>query len=357
MINNRLSILQTKLLSFEGQALLITKPENRFYLSGFTGSSAFLVVTAEASFILTDFRYIQQAKEEALAYQVIDYDSDFTTNLKNILREEKIKTLLFEEDYITYSQYLSWQNDLRPIELKPAGNIVEQLRVVKDEQEIELLRKAADIAHHSFNNILSYIKPGVRESEVALELEYQMRKLGATGPSFEIIIASGYRSKLPHGVASEKTLEIGDLILFDFGAVYQGYHSDMSRTIVLGKANSEQKKIYGAVLEAQCKALDTVKAGMPCRDLDNVARKHLELYGYDRYFGHSLGHGVGLAIHENPRVSISSKEILLPGMAITIEPGVYINGVGGVRIEDLIIVTEEGYLNLTPTAKELLEIH
>lgn len=356
MINTRLNKIQNKLESSEGDALIIVKPENRLYASGFTGTSAFIVITQLDCYLITDFRYIEQAKKQAPGYKVIDYGSNFLTCIKECLAKHNVKTLLFEEDYVTYAQYQNWQKGLAPIELKPAKNIVEGLRVVKDNNEVELLQKAADIADRSFSKILSFIKPGMREDEIALELEYQMRSLGATGPSFDTIIASGVRSSLPHGVASEKVLESGDLVVFDFGAVYQGYHSDISRTIVIGKATIEQKKIYKAVLEAQVKALDVAKAGITCNYLDGVARKHLAEYGYDRFFGHSLGHGVGLAIHEDPKVSPNSTDILLPGMAITIEPGVYINHIGGVRIEDLVIVTESGIRNLTHSTKDLIEL-
>ena len=353
---NRLKTIQAGINIFADEAILIAKPENRIYASGFTGSFAFLVITQNTGYLLTDFRYIEQAKEQTEGFYVLNCGADLPASLKQILPEEKISALLFEEDYITYAQYQSWQGSLQPLKLKPAEGIIEKLRIIKDENEIKLLKKAAAIADSSFNKIIDIIKPGLKEVEVALELEYQMRSLGASGPSFETIVASGLRSSLPHGVASQKTLQAGDLVLFDFGATYRGYHSDMTRTVVLGKATEEQKKLYKAVLDAQLRSLETVKPGISCHDLDNTAREYLALLGYGSYFGHSLGHGVGLAIHENPRVSPNSGDILQPGMVITIEPGVYINDIGGVRIEDLVAVTAEGYCNLTRTSKGLLEI-
>jgi Xaa-Pro aminopeptidase len=357
MQNIRLRKIQNKIKSSEGDALLIVKPENRLYVSGFTGTSAFIVITPLESYLITDFRYVEQANKQAPEYTIVDYGSDFLACLKKCLTEHNVKSLLFEEDYITYAQFQSWQNSLQPIQLKPAKNIVENLRVVKDKDEIVLLHKATDIAEQSFRKVLNIIKPGIRENEVALELEYQMRRLGATGPSFETIVASGIRSSMPHGVASDKILQPGEFIIIDFGAVYGGYHSDLTRTIIIGKANTEQRKVYRAVLEAQCKALDAVKPGITCHDLDDIARKHLAKYGYDKFFGHSLGHGVGLAIHEKPKVSFGSEEILLTGMAITVEPGVYISQIGGVRIEDLVIVTDHGCINLTHLNKDLIELN
>ncbi|WP_227765965.1 M24 family metallopeptidase [Zhaonella formicivorans] len=352
----RLHSLRQKLREVRLPALLVARPENRRYISGFTGSSGFALLTTGKSYLLTDFRYVEQAEEQASDFQVVDYGADLGAAIKNILQEEQAEELGFEEDFLTYKQYKTLEDKLQPVALKPAGGLVEQLRLQKDKGELDLLRKAAKIADAGFQHLLKLLKPGLKEVEVALELEYFMRQQGASGPAFETIVASGVRSSLPHGVASQKTLEKGDLVVLDFGAVYQGYHSDMTRTVVLGKASDEQRRIYSLVLEAQLKALDIVKSGLKCSELDDAARSYLAEQCFDKQFGHSLGHGVGLAIHEEPRVAANSTVVLAPGMAITIEPGIYIPGFGGVRIEDLVVVTEAGCESLTHSSKELIEL-
>lgn len=337
-------------------ALLVARPENRRYLTGFTGSSGFVLVTLGESYLLTDFRYIEQAQKQAPHCKILDHGQELTQLLKELFHKEQVSSLGFEEDYITYQQYNKWQSDLKPVSLQPVKGLVEELRQRKDQGEIALLRKAAQIADAGFNHILNFLKPGVKERDIALELEYFMRQKGASGAAFETIVASGVRSSLPHGVASDKILNKGDLLVLDFGAIYQGYHSDMTRTVVIGKATQEQKKLYETVLKAQMAALEGVQVGLDYAQLDKIARDFLAVQGYKKEFGHSLGHGVGLAIHEEPRISPYSTGKLAEGMAITIEPGVYIPNFGGVRIEDLIVVTSEGHENLTHSPKDLIEI-
>ena len=266
MKTKRITNLQKKIKKSGADGLVITKPENRLYISGFSGSSAFLVITLEECYLITDFRYIEQAKKQSPDFRAVDYGSDLIGSLKNIMLEHNAKTFLFEEDHLTYAQYIMWQEGLDFAKLIPFKDMVDELREIKDIKEIEFLQKAAEIADQSFLHILNFIKPGQKENEVALELEYQMRCLGAHGPSFETIVASGLRSSLPHGVASDKILQIGDLIVMDFGATYRGYHSDMTRTIILGKATLKQKELYQAVLEAQQKALNAIKVGLICSD-------------------------------------------------------------------------------------------
>ena len=216
------------------------------------------------------------------------------------------------------------------------------MRMLKDEDEIALIQRAAEIADAAFAHILGFLKPGLTEKEVALELEIFMRKQGASGPSFETIVASGWRSSLPHGVASDKVLESGDFVKMDFGAMYDGYCSDLTRTVVLGQPSERQREIYTIVLEAQKLAIDAAKAGMTGAELDKIARDHITSHGYGETFGHSLGHGIGLEIHEGPRIGATGSDLLKPGMVITIEPGIYLSKWGGVRIEDDVLLLPDG---------------
>jgi len=352
----RLQNLRLKMKEADLPALFVARPENRRYISGFTGTSGFVLVTTLKSYLLTDFRYVEQAQQQSPGYEVVDHGSDLGMAIKQILQEERVEELGFEEDFVTYKQYKNLEEKLRPVVLKPAAGLVEQLRQHKDESELELIKRAAQIADAAFQHMLKLLKPGLKETEVALELEYFMRQQGASGPAFDIIVASGKRSSLPHGVATQKSLEKGDLVVMDFGAIFEGYHSDMTRTVVLGKASCDQQLIYYHVLEAQLRALHAVRSGVKCSELDYIARSYLAEKGFEKEFGHSLGHGVGLAIHEGPRIASNSNIELAPGMVITIEPGVYIPGFGGVRIEDLVVVTKSGYDNLTCSNKELIQL-
>ncbi|MDD4766910.1 MAG: Xaa-Pro peptidase family protein [Desulfotomaculaceae bacterium] len=335
-------------------AFYITNPENRYYLSGFTGSTGALLVTREQSYMLTDFRYTAQAAMESPGYQVIEVSGTYAAVLFRLLKENCLFRLGLEGDHQTCNQYFNLSKVRAGVEIKPLSDQVEQLRMLKDESEIGLIEKAVSIADLSFAQILPLIKPGVTEQEIALQLEYTMRRMGADGPAFKIIVASGVRSALPHGVASAKTIAVGDLVTFDFGAVYQGYHSDITRTVVINSSNLRQKEIYKIVLEAQMNAIAAVKAGVCASDVDWAARSIIEKKGYGECFGHSTGHGLGLGIHENPSLAAKNDTILEPGMVVTIEPGIYIRNWGGVRIEDTVVVEDNGCRILTKTPKEKL---
>lgn len=349
--------VQTEIAKKNIDGLLITKEKNRYYLSGFTGSSGYLLVTSQQVFLLTDFRYIEQAKKETSGCQIIRHGRKWKENLQELFLNLKIRKLGFERDQMPYAQYELIKKQIPSVELIGTENIVEFFRECKDELEIDLIKKAAEIADHAFHRILKLIKPGIKEIELAAELEYQMRIHGAEGPAFETIIASGARAALPHGIASEKEITTGDLVVFDFGSTYHGYRSDMTRTIMMGEAKEKEKKIYSLVLEAQLAGLKHVKAGETGHNIDSIARGIISNQGYGEFFGHGLGHGVGLDIHENPRLAEGSILPLKPGMVVTVEPGVYLEGWGGVRIEDMILVTENGYQNFTKTPKELIEIN
>lgn len=346
--------LQNFLMEKGLDAALITKPENRRYFSNFTGSAGSLLITKESKYFFADFRYTQQAENQCIGFEIIKIKD--SNDIINKILELGISKLAFEDDYMDYSTYASYQEKLNGTELVPLKGECTKIRAIKTEFEITQIAKAAKIADDAFSYMLTFIKTGMTELEVALELEFFMKKQGASALSFDSIIASGVRSSLPHGVASEKVIESGDFLTMDFGCVYNGYCSDMTRTIVIGKASDEQKKIYNIVLKAEEAALEVIKPGVFTKDVDKVARDIITEAGYGDKFGHGLGHGVGLEVHESPRVAGISEEILEENMVITDEPGIYIPGFGGVRIEDLLVVTKDGYRCLSNSSKKLIEI-
>lgn len=350
MFKERVSKL---LQATSAEAVYITSAENLMYYSGFTGGEGALVLKRDTLVLFTDSRYLVQAKEESPDFEIVDVAR---LRAETFLEEKCPMSLEFEENHLTASAYDKLQKLLPGCEFCPLDETILLQRAVKDAREIELTRKAEHLAVCAFNHVLPQIRPGVKERDIALELEWYMRKNGASAPSFPIICASGVRSAMPHGVASDKTLEAGDFVTMDFGCFLNGYASDMTRTVVLGRATEEQKKIYQTVLSAQRAAVSAVKAGVKGSEIDTVARNIIAEAGYGDYFGHALGHGTGLEIHEKPVLSPRSASVLEPGMLVTVEPGIYIEGFGGVRIEDLLLVTENGYENLTDSPKELLEL-
>ncbi|UOF90127.1 Xaa-Pro peptidase family protein [Fodinisporobacter ferrooxydans] len=353
----RLQRLQNVLKQKSFAAVLVMQPENRRYLTGFTGSSGMAVVTVDAAYLLTDSRYTEQAKFQSPHFAVIEHGpAQMFQAACQVLQQRSVRAAAFEEDFVTFDQYRQLVEQLPSIELVPVKGLVETLRLVKDEQELEIMRTAANIADAAFLHIVKWIRPGLSEREVALELEIFMRKQGASGCSFETIVASGPRSALPHGVASERVIQNNEFVTLDFGAVYQGYCSDITRTICMGTPDPRHKEIYGIVLEAQIQALAAIKPGMTGQEADAIARRRIEAHGFGECFGHSLGHGLGMAVHEQPRLSKISDDVLEPGMVVTVEPGIYIPDFGGVRIEDDIVITSAGNERLTHSAKELLLI-
>ncbi|MDI3256596.1 MAG: Xaa-Pro peptidase family protein [Kyrpidia sp.] len=353
-MRERISRVQKELEERRLDALLVTDPHNRRYLSGFTGTSGYVLIGRNDAVFLTDFRYVEQARDQVQGLRVVRHGVQMVEALKEILNEWGVETLGFEQEHVTVGQWERLTSALAPVRLSGTTGWVEALRMVKDEGELALIRKAASIADQAFRAVLDHIHPGVRERDLALMLERYMQDLGASGPSFDTIVASGWRSALPHGVAGEKTVESGDLVTFDFGCVFQGYCSDLTRTVAVGSIDEEKRRIYQVVLEAQQAALREIRPGMTGREADALARGVIEAAGYGEAFGHSLGHGVGLAIHENPRLAVQSDEVLKPGMVVTVEPGIYVSGVGGVRIEDDVLITAQGCTRLTFSPKELL---
>lgn len=355
-MNQPLRKVQETIASMGLDALLVTGPENRRYLSGFSGTSGYLLISKDKALLITDFRYFEQAAKQASAFEVVKAHGIPEETLINIIRQSDFKSLGFEADHLTYQQYKNYKEKLFGTALTPTREIIEKFRETKNSSELQAIYKAVEIADKAFEHILGYLKPGIKERDVANELEYFMKKMGSDRPAFDSIVASGARAALPHGVASEKILEKGDLVVLDFGAVYQGYHSDITRTVVLGKASEQQKNIYETVLEAQLRAIDKIKPGVTCMDVDAVARNFITEKGYGSNFGHGLGHSVGLAIHEKPSLAPRDSRILTQGNVVTVEPGIYIEGWGGVRIEDIVTVTEDSAIVITKATKKLYEL-
>lgn len=352
MTEERLKIFRDKIEkeNKEIDGFLITNLQNMNYLSGFDGEG-FALITRKDNYLLTDSRYTEQAEKESPDFKIIIDEPKVKDArilaLGKILAENKIKKIAFESNNLSYADFKKYSDSLKSIEFLTTKNIIEQIRMVKDKDEIIKMKKAAQITTESLKEVFEIIKPGMRELDIASELAYTMRKKGAQKEAFETIVVSGERSSFPHGKPSEKKIDEGELITIDMGANYQNYNSDITRTIVMGKESQKQKEIFSIVLEAQKAALEIIKPGLKCSEVDSVARNIIEKKGYGKYFGHGLGHGVGLDIHEMPRVSFNDDTILLPGMVVTIEPGIYLPKFGGVRIEDAILITEEGYEILT----------
>lgn len=352
-----------KLLEEKGlDAAFIASPANIRYLSGFAGTDSYLYLSSKRQVILTDSRYTLQAEEEGKDCEVrtIKGERVYGALLKELLEEDKVKRLGFEDGVMTWQLVKKLQeaagDKWGEERWVPLGEDLSLLRAVKDEGEIEKLARAEQIGDEAFSYILTQIKPGITELEIAAKLEYYMKSHGAQEKGFDTIAASGLHSAMPHAVPSEKVLEKGDFLTLDFGCKYQGYCSDMTRTVVIGKAGEKQKEIYKIVLEAQETALAGLRSGMTGAEGDALARKVIEEAGYGDYFGHGLGHSVGLEIHEKPALSPKDQTILRPGIIETVEPGIYIPGFGGVRIEDMTVITENGIKNLTSSPKELIEL-
>lgn len=333
--------------------LLITSNYNRRYISGFTGSSGVVLISEEKSLFITDFRYVEQATKQCEGYEIVKHTGPIHEEVAEQVKKLGINKLGFEQDHMVFSVFKSYEKEVNA-EMVPVTGVIEKLRLIKTEAEIKMMKVAADIADAAFKHILEFIRPGISELEVSNELEFFMRKAGATSSSFDIIVASGYRSALPHGVASDKIIEAGDFVTLDFGAYYKGYVSDITRTLAVGNPDQKLKDIYDIVLEAQLRGMDGIKPGMTGKEADALTRDYITEKGYGEYFGHSTGHGIGLEVHEGPGLSMKSDVILEPGMVVTVEPGIYIPGLGGVRIEDDTLITNEGNESFTHSTKELI---
>jgi Xaa-Pro aminopeptidase len=338
-------------------AVLISNGNNMRYVSGFAGETGYIYISEKRHAIITDFRYTYQAEIEAEGYEIITIESGgYEEAINNILSSDNVKRLGFESKDMLYSRYQELLDKLNVDELTPINDEITRLRRIKTPKELEYIKQAESIGDKVFTEILTFIKPGMTELEIAARIEYLLKLYGGQRTSFSAIVASGVNSSMPHAVPSLKKIEDGDFLTMDYGCVYEGYCSDMTRTIVVGKASDKQKQIYNIVLEAQLAALDVIKAGLKGKDVDKVARDIIYNAGYEGCFGHGLGHSVGLFIHEDPRLSPSEEGIIEAGMIETVEPGIYVRGFGGVRIEDLVVVTEDGYENYTHSDKTLIEL-
>lgn len=354
MIQKRLTAIRTMMKKFRFQALLVTDMAYVRYLTGFSGSSGLCVITAERQFFITDRRYEIQAPLEINGFTIIIAKQSLFPLIAEKMLIPKYARIGFENEHTTVADMKNLKKLLPGRRFIPDKRIIETITQIKDDGEIALIRYAVQITDKVFKKILTLIRPGIHEYDIAAEISYWHRKYGAECDAFDPIVASGERGALPHARASDKIIRRGEMVVLDFGCRYCGYHSDLTRTIAVGKPLAEMKKIYHIVLEAQKKAIDAVKNGVAARLVDAAARKYIQRTGKGRYFIHSLGHGLGINIHEPIRLSAFSNAILKTGNVITIEPGIYIPGSGGVRIEDDIVVCEKGCDVLTKSTKELV---
>ena len=343
-------------LKNDREAILICSEVNRRYFTGFPSSDGYLLVTKNDAVFFTDSRYIEAAQKA-----VTDCRATLLTRvsveIKDYVREKGILKIYTERNRMTVSMADFLKTAFLPCRVtfsKKLENLITESREVKESSEVECIKKAQAIAEEAFNHILTFIKPGVTEKQIALELDFYMLSHGAEAVSFETIAVTGAKTSMPHGVPDETVVKPGDFITMDFGAVYKGYHSDMTRTVAVGNVTDEQKEIYNIVLKAQINALSVLKSGLPCAEADKAARGIIENAGYGEYFGHGTGHGVGIEIHEEPSLSPRSEQKLKVGNVVTVEPGIYLPGKFGVRIEDMALITEGGYENLTTSPKELI---
>jgi len=355
---SRIVKLQKRVKELGLDAMIITHLPGIRYLIGFSGSNGVLLIPHQGKpHFFTDFRYKSQAKAEVGGAKISIVERDRT--IYDAISEKQLfadyDSIGFEPAHIQYWEYELLRKKFRHLKLVPTEREVEKLTMIKSEDEISAIRHAADIGDQTFRAVCATIKPGVTEREVAAEIGYQARKFGAEGDAFNIIVASGERSALPHGVASDKKIKKGELVTLDFGCVYKGFNSDMTRTVAVGKISTELQKIYEIVRAAQQRTLDKIQPGMNGRELDSVARDYITLHGYGSKFGHGTGHGLGIEVHELPFISQRGERFKLePNQVFTVEPGIYLENIGGVRIEDDVVVRREGCEVLTTSPKELL---
>lgn len=357
-MENRIEKLRERLERENLDLLLVSTPANIRYLCGYSGSNGLLLVTGDESIFLTDFRYKEQVKKEVKGAKIKIAPRELFSYLTeiNLFKAKRIKAG-FEARHLTFSQHEKLRTLLPEVLWVSTEDMVEWMRAIKEPEEIKKIKKSADISEKVFQQILPLLKPGIKELDLSAEIEYRIKGNGGGGSAFEPIVASGTRSAMPHARASTKKIKRGEFITFDFGASYEGYVCDITRTVVLGKATNRQKKIYNLVLKAQTKAIENARSKMKGFELDNIARSVIKRAGYHKYFGHGLGHGFGLLVHEFPGVGTKSQDVLKPGMVLTIEAGIYLPGWGGVRIEDDVVITPNGCRVLTQIDRELLEVY
>lgn len=360
IMQQRLARLRAFMADNKCGAVVVNKEENIHYFSGFRGDDTILIVTEQGSFLITDSRYTEQAAQQTQAdlCKVVEQKTGLLAKTAEVLKQLGAKYVAFEGNALLFDAYSRLKEMLEEakIDFSAAVNL-DELRIIKDAQELELTKKAIWISDEAYTHILTYVKAGMSENEVAAELEDKMRRLGSERPAFTTIVASGQRGALPHGVATDKLINDGEFVTIDFGAVYKGYHSDITRTFCVGRAGDKMREIYDTVLGAQLTGLKEIAPGKSGKEVDAPVRKYIADAGYGDYFGHGLGHGVGLEIHELPRLSpLSPTKELKENMLVTDEPGIYLPGFGGVRIEDTVLVTADGCRPLTQSSKKLIEL-
>lgn len=340
----------------EADAALITSDINRRYFTGMKSSAGMVLLFKECAYLIIDFRYIEKARKTVANCIVLEQEN-LTEQINGLMKKHNAKSLAVESMDMTLSKMSFFEKKfpyIKFIKSDELSNNIYDMRTVKSAEEIEKIQIAQQIAEKAFDEILGFISPGVTEREISLKLDSCMLENGAEGLSFETIALAGANTSMPHGVPGNYKVKNGDFVLMDFGAVYDGYHSDMTRTVCVGQPTEKMERIYNIVLNAQLKALEKIKSGITGSTLDGYARDIIECEGYGDFFGHSLGHGVGMEIHEFPTASPKSETILKENMIVTIEPGIYLPGEFGVRIEDFVVVTENSHQNLTKCPKKLI---
>lgn len=353
---DRLEELRSSMAEWDLDAMLVGNAENRRYLSGFTGSAGFLIITPDQAILVTDFRYYEQVAREAPEFRLLKIETKFEDLLPDLLDELEIERLGFESQHVTVAQHRDWTNVSGDVEWVALKETVERIRAVKEEEEIEALRRSAALTDAAFAHLLEVIRPGMAEKQAAWEIEAYMRAHGASKVAFDLIVAAGPNGALPHARPGSHIIQEGEPIVIDIGCVLDGYCSDMTRTFSLGEPSAHYLEVWQIVLRAQEAAETAIRPGMTGVEADAQARSIIEQAGYGERFGHGLGHGVGLAVHEKPRASRLSDDVLEAGMALTVEPGIYLPGEFGVRIEDLAVVRPEGIevLSLSPKSPVLI---
>lgn len=356
MYKDRLIGLREYLREQELDGVVVSKLENLHYFSGFTGDDSMLVIGMNTAQLVTDFRYVEQAAREAPDFKVKKQEKGLLKRVAEVINEDGLSRVGFEGGSLCYDWHRKIDGQLHDVDFTHSVSL-DSLRQVKSQEELACIRRAMEIGDEAFEYIMTYIRPGISELDVAAALENCMRQKGSQRPSFDTIVASGKRGSLPHGTATEKLINVGEFVTMDYGAVYKGYHSDMTRTVCMGRADEKQRHVYSTVLKAQELGVSLVQPGASGKEVDRLVRQQIAEAGYGRYFGHGLGHSVGLEIHEEPRLSPSSTcEALAENMLVTVEPGIYIPDWGGVRIEDTVVVKEGGCEILTHSPKELIEL-
>lgn len=360
-MTKHLEEVKSKIFEKDIDALIVLNVEgsNRVttrYLSGFTGSFSALLITPRRHIIITDSRYWTQVKQES-DFELVKYipPRTFLETVAELIASLDLRKVAIEKDRISAGYFESLSSKVNA-QFEDVSNLIVEVRAKKSEDEIEKMKVAVEIAESAFKKMLEIAKPGMKEYELAAYLEYQMKLLGAEDIAFESIIASGYRGALPHGKASDKVIEKGEPIVVDWGARYQGYNSDLTRVFCIGEPSDKVKQVHRIVYEAQQKALEVIKAGVTGKEVDSIARNHITESGYGEYFGHGLGHGLGLEVHENPSLSLRYDKLLEVGHVVTVEPGIYLENEFGIRIEEDVVVREEGCQILTTLPRELIII-